>query len=401
MAAGDYYIKNDILYYDDGSGFQQKGNVAGLKTGAPVDSGLTIFLAGRPVDPETKKPKPDDIDSFDEVEESYNVGAADPSALKYSANNPGSSTGSLRYPSDIGTSVSDYMIFEFFEYKPPFGSKSAGGGLTYEAYNQTAQGLTKAPGLNQIILYMPEDVSVSYKAEWTGKKFGNIAAGILSTAGEAAAGGDFGDALKKISTTAGGGIKRLPKQLGASAVSAIVSGITGESVSQGDIFSSVGGQIINPNTELIFGGHDLRTFTFTYKLVAYNRPEASVIRNIIRSFKFAMLPRFKGSSKLDFSKSFDDAASNEESVPNLSSDVNNQIGFVKNPFLIQPYFMTGNGVSIHLPRFKPCTITDFDVNYTADGVYASHVGGGPVAATITISLLETKLVYAEDILKGF
>jgi hypothetical protein len=50
---------------------------------------------------------------------------------------------------------------------------------------------------------------------------------------------------------------------------------------------------------------------------------------------------------------------------------------------------------------KACTITDFDVNYTADGVYAAHVNGYPAAAEISISLTETKLIYSEDIGVGY
>ena len=313
-------------------------------------------------------------------------------------------SGSLRYPNDPSTfESSDYMIFDFYNYAPPFGKDQAGGGLTYDAYNKSATGLTYKDGkgekkLTQVILYMPEDVSVSYQANWDGKKFGNVAAGLLQSSGRAGA-GNFGDALKDLASTASGSIKRAPTQLGASAVSAIVSGITGESISSNEIFSSVGGQILNPNTELIFGGQDLRTFTFTYKLVAYNQAESNVIKNIISTFKIAMLPSFSadGVKYEDLLKLQGSEFDGEK--PNLKD--NDQIGFIKNPLLVQPYFMHKTGVHGYLPRFKPCTITSFDVNYTADGVYAAYNDGAPVAATITISLTETKLVYAEDIVRGF
>ena len=99
---------------------------------------------------------------------------------------------SLRYPRDIGTGDSDYMIFEFFNYVPPFSSKVAiGNAASYNSYNSSINNLQKKAGYPQIILYMPEGVSVSYKANWDGKKFGNIAAGVLQTAG-AVAGGDGG-----------------------------------------------------------------------------------------------------------------------------------------------------------------------------------------------------------------
>jgi len=331
------------------------------------------------------------------------VGAAQPPsgtpAPEYTVFNPEDNnyegTGSLRYPNDPNTfQSSDYMIFDFYDYKPPFSKDQAGGQFTYNAYNKSATNLG-AKQLTQIILYMPEDVSVSYQAEWTGKKFGNIAAGLLQGAGNAG-GGDLGKAIQSLATTAGGTVKRAPTQVGAAAVSAIISGITGESVSQSEIFSSIGGQILNPNTELIFGGHDLRTFTFTYKLVAYNKPESDVIQRIIQIFKSAMLPSFNPNGV-----TYSDLIKGGEYEDGGAPKTQEQIGFIKNPLLVQPYFMHKTGVHRYLPRFKPCTITSFDVNYTSDGVYAAYADGAPVAATITISLLETKLVYAEDIARGF
>lgn len=318
---------------------------------------------------------------------SANTEAQDP----YNANNTG---GSLRYPYDIGVGNSDYMIFEFIEYVPPFNKDvDKLNRTTYDAYNASINKLKKANGWPQIILYMPEGVSVSYKATWDGKKFGNIAAGVLSAAG-AAAGGDFGKMIQDLGATAADTTQRAPAQIGAATVSAIIQGITGDSVSSNDIFSSVGGQILNPNAELIFGGHDLRSFTFTYKLVPYNATEADIIFNkdygIIKTFKKSMLP--------SFSKETTQGINLYKSTSKGQSSL---AGFIKNPYLIQPYFMSSNGTHPYLPRLKPCSITDFDVNYTADGVYASHEGGYPSAVEITVSLTETKLVYAEDIDQGF
>lgn len=301
---------------------------------------------------------------------------------------------SLRYPKDIGVGGSDYMIFDFYDYVPPFKNKNAN--ITLRAYSasSTTELKERASGYNQIILYMPEGVSVSYKANWDGKKFGNIAAGILAGAGNITT-GDIGAAFNNFGTTGGDAAKRLPAQVGAATISAIIGGITGDSVVANDIFSSVGGQILNPNAELIFGGHDLRTFTFTYKLVPYNSTEAGIIfgkGGIIETFKRAMLPSFAG----DIAKG---GTSGAFTAAEKAKD--QSIGFIKNPKLVQPFFMCGNGPHPFLPRLKACTITDFDVNYTADGVYAAHVNGYPAAAEISISLIETKLIYSEDIGVGY
>lgn len=304
-------------------------------------------------------------------------------------------SGSKRYPGDLDYASADYMIFEFFNYVPPFSSKRSAE-ISLSAYNfgaSKASGELESSSLPQIVLYMPEGVSASYKANWDGKKFGNIAAGILSSAGSLTT-GDIGAAFQKLGKTTDDTSKRAGAQLGAGAISAIIGGITGDSVSANDIFSAVGGQILNPNAELIFGGHDLRTFSFTYKLVPYNATEAETIfgRNgIIATFKKAMLPSFSGDVNTTAGGSFS----------TVDSAQGKSIGFIKNPNIVQPYFMNGTAPHQFLPFLKPCTITDFDVNYTADGVYAAHDKGYPAAAEISISLIETKLVYAEDINNGF
>jgi len=378
---GDYYIGTDgKTYYYDGTKWEE-WLLGGLPFGGKVSippTGLLGVVSGASVPA---------------------AGAAINPVAAYALTEP-NKYGSLRYPSDADGN-SDYMVFEFYEYKPPFSagnsSVSSDGKNQYAAYNSSvsASNLGKKQ-LSQIVLYMPEDVSTSYKANWDGKKFSNIGAGLLQTAGNAGA-GDMRAALAKLGETAGGAITRAPTQLGSQAISAIIGSITSESISQNDIFSSIGGQILNPNAELIFGGHDFRSFSFTYKLVAFNQLEAQKINDIIRVFKKAMLPSLSGTDTLKGSD-LSSGGEYEGSAPQTSDLVT---GFIKNPLLVQPYFMHKTGIHRYLPRFKPCVISDFDVNYTADGTYATYVGGQPVATTITVSLQETKLVYREDIGRGF
>jgi hypothetical protein len=397
MAAGQFYINNDILWYDDGSGFKSKGNTGGLTNGKPVNVQLLTYFAGVQVDPATLKPLGSQPTSTGQAVAQGTGGqagvlqaAASPvPALKTT---PGG--GSIRYPADIGTGTSDYMIFEFFDYLPPFFDKKLSD-ISLAAYNTSAnqQNLKKADGYPQLILYMPEGVSVSYKANWDGKKFGNIAAGVLASAGDMTR-GDLAGSLRKLGNVVSSTANRAPAQTGAAAISAIIGGITGDSVGPNDIFSSIGGQILNPNAELIFGGHDLRTFTFTYKLVPFNQTEAENIfaaGGIIETFKKAMLPSFGGTIQ----------QSGGSALTNVASGASQNVGFIKNPKLVQPYFMFGNSPHPVLPKLKPCTVTDFDVNYTADGVYASSSQGYPAAAEISISFIETKLIYSEDIQNGF
>ena len=98
---------------------------------------------------------------------------------------------SLRYPRDMDTST-DWCMFQFYEYKAPFQNRgntsqtTAAGSIGVQSvrdYNDEALYSTKASGFKTIALYMPEDVSTGFRAQWGGKSMSNTAANILQTAG--------------------------------------------------------------------------------------------------------------------------------------------------------------------------------------------------------------------------
>ena len=76
-------------------------------------------------------------------------------------------------------------------------------------------------------------------------------------------------------------------------------------------------------------------------------------------------------------------------------------GFIKVPDLVKVNFMHGGSTNAYLPRFKMCALTQVDVNYTPDGTYATTVDGRMVAYQLSLNFQETKLIYREDIDKGY
>lgn len=321
--------------------------------------------------------------------------------------------GSLRYPSDIAvTDKSHYVLFDFKKYNPPYsrtgystttdtnGTTTVDDMTTLRGYNQSAANMTPS-GAPQIMLYMPEGVAASYKTNWDGKAFGNAVAGILRSAGDAA----DGDYLQSIRSTAEWMSKqweRMPATIGAKLVQKAAKTITGDSIQMQDVFSMTGGGILNPNVELIFGGHDLRTLTLGFLMVPYNKKEAQVIDNIVKTFKKSMLPKFNGGQMQNFWDAQDLSGygigdhGQTEREKLLSTT-----GFISNPDLVKVTFMQGSGTNKNVTQFKTMSITDFDVNYSPDGVYAVGPDGYPVATKIQVNLMESKLVYAEDISQGY
>ena len=97
-----------------------------------------------------------------------------------------------------------------------------------------------------------------------------------------------------------------------------------------------------------------------------------------------MLPKYNTSNSGFFEGSSDPSAAGAH-------------GWIGLPNLCRFTFMRGANAHPHLTQYKMCAITDYDVSYTPDGVYASTYEGYPVATQIEIGFIETKLVYDEDI----
>ena len=290
-----------------------------------------------------------------------------------------------RYPDDIAVGEgADYVMFEFYKYQPPFQGINKGatkdGSSAVRAYNQSVEDskFYERISAGPVILYMPEDISTGYKANWTGKAFSNIARDALATAGS----GDFNEMLQNAFTTLGTAANMAIPNAANKGIRDTISKITGESVSQNDLFAATRGVILNPNVELLFNGTDLRNFSLNYKLVPRNDTEAGKIKNIINVFRKAMLPSFAKSGDITFSEG-----------TNLANN------FIRTPNVCKITFMRGGVRNPDVPQYKMCAITNVEVNYTPDGTYATYGDGTMVAYGLSLSFQEMKLVFAEEVEK--
>lgn len=306
---------------------------------------------------------------------------------------------SLRYPKKPGiTDKTDYVMFDFYEYTPPFSQGSGLGNSALERANSSAMQYTKSKKVSkQIMLYMPEDISTGYKSNWAGKNFGNTAADAMRAFGSAnifeAAGEAIGNIGKTIDRTAG--------VAGAKIVQETVMALTGEQLSYDDVFGSTRGVIFNPNTELLFQGFDLRNFTLNFKLVPRNVDEANDIEQIILAFKTAMLPSFSEGNEITsgLSTALTLGATNALGIGGGTTldKEGFKANYIRVPNLVQVTFMSGASKNTHVPQYKMCALTQMDVNYTPDGVYATTRDGRMVAYNMALNFQETKLIFAEEV----
>lgn len=287
----------------------------------------------------------------------------------------------LRYPFNFKIDPqSDYVIFEFFEYTPPFGS-AEGEGLSNLGANLTAKdgytlynlsGLAKdnkaSNVVKPIIMYMPEDLQSQYGSRWGGADFATAAVGAMRTMGGKA------------------NIPTLPGNIAGSIKNTVfnellkqINEYTGSSpgINLNQMLGSVTGTILNPNTEMLYQGQDLRTFSLSFKMTPRTDKEAKVIKQICNRFKKASMPYVGGQAIFGTFK-----------APNL----------LKVPLVCQVTFMNGNNIHDYLPQYKLCAISGVEVNYTPDGAYAT-VGkdGSPVSTQLTVNFKETKILFGNDI----
>lgn len=323
-----------------------------------------------------------------------------PSAITGDNDRNDAHNSSLRYPNDSILGSTDYMLFQFFRYQPPFGGQGVVANLTGEGtgeydslseYNRSVSALKVDTQLNQVVLYVPPDVTSTYGAEWSDQSFSNTAVAKVR-GGMALRDGNVIGALQgqvENGLNAGG---RLPEIAGADFIRNQVASATGEQLSRNDLFSSSAGVVLNPNTELLFRNPQMRTIDFTYKLVPNNQAEAEIIFEIVRTFKMCLHSSFGIPGKQQGRK-----LSNLGQVLNIAGKAETKVGFISVPSVVKFAFMQGGGLHPFLPQYKTCALVSVDVNYTTDGQYVVTRDGYPVATELRLSFKELKLVYREDI----
>jgi hypothetical protein len=336
---------------------------------------------------------------------------------------------SLRYPSNPGiTPDTDYVLFDFWEYIPPFAQDTGVNQGAIDRYNASAEaiidplaqfagtsisakatwgeksnglGFERSEGFPQIMLYMPEDIGAAYKGQWAGHTFSNGGANAMRTGGQTNAVG----VVKQGAESLGQAINDyLPTQT-VKAIQEAVYKATGETVSSDEILGGTRGVIENPNVELLYSKPEMRGFSLKFKLVPRNATEATNIEKIITTFKKAMLPTFSNASARisNTSTTLVTGGLSALGVVPGAGQVGDVLGggawqssYVKVPKLVQVTFMSGAKPNMHVPQYKRCALSEMNVNFTPDGVYATTQDGRMVAYTLDLTFLETKLIFSEE-----
>ena len=260
----------------------------------------------------------------------------------------------------------------------PIALRTGGSALTpvdsrYQAKGSTIR-IKRAPTKRlktQIAMYMPQQVNVTYGANFTDTEMGALTEEALNAYNNAI-GGRFRSAFENVLNMDQGIAEQLQKGLLASI--GVIPGFGGAR----EAFEAKEGAIISDRLELAFKGINKRVFQYTFKMIPKNPQEADEIRKIVFAFKANMLPEFVGGNR----------AGRRLVVPN-TFDIS---------------YMYVGAENDYLHKISTCVLENMNVTYGGDRYKTfegREDGAPPVETTITLNFKEMELITRERVFEGF
>ena len=237
----------------------------------------------------------------------------------------------LRYPENLQLKNQDCIKFTIFKYEAR--------GLSFSE-NPDRRRLKDKKPIGTIFLPIPGGISDSNTADWQKDDLDLATQGISDFITQFVSNGvDAGVASAQKTGAA-------LNEAGTKTLASIVAVKTNQAVTGTNVLGRAYGAVLNPNSELLFTGPSLRTFSFTFRLSPRSSSEAKIVRTIIRYFKQAM--------------------SVQRSASILLLKAPNTFGI--------EYLTSGQKSHPYLNKFKECALTQCNVNYTPDGQYMTYAG---------------------------
>ena len=216
---------------------------------------------------------------------------------------------------------------------------------------------------NQISLYIPDTLisqsNVAYRNEGI-NQFNRSVANILSAFAE----GGFGEAYDK----------------GKGQVGALVTTFINQTMNKlsGGITNLRGGRAVNTQQEQLLDGMQFRTFDFTFDFYPKSIDEASVVKEIIKTFRQSMLPDSYVANMLA------GVQIGEESPESQNA------AYFNYPNVFRIYF--SGPMSRHVDGFLPCVCQNAQVDYTGGQKFSVMEDGMPNHIQLTLTFAEIKIM---------
>jgi len=132
-----------------------------------------------------------------------------------------------------------------------------------------------------------------------------------------------------------------------------------------------GGQVLNPNSEMLFQGPVIRDFSFKFTMIARSEDEGAEIRKIIRFLKHGMAPKFRNTVFLETPDIFTLEYKNGPSDKDQLKTVN---------------------------RFNPggLALTTMNVDYAPNGYWSAYRDSQPVQLSMELNFTELRPIFQGD-----
>lgn len=278
----------------------------------------------------------------------------------------------LRYPLKQIEKSTDYLEIQVKRYIPP--------GYNTESIQRqptSTQNLKNSDILGFIYLPIPQNIQDTNAVGWGEDSLNSLAAFGIGQSQQVIQNTDNFftaaiEALKTAGIAAGDiAVSGQAQNLSSAFFASKAVNLLGANTSLEGILSRSSGQILNPNTELLFNGVKLRSFNFEFDLAPRSKDEADTIKKIIRELKINMAPS-----------------------TTTSGDAKGI--FISSPKVFQLTYKTGPKKHEFLNTFKPMALVNMIVNYTGSGTYATYSDATPVHMKLALSFQELNPIYAED-----
>ena len=284
------------------------------------------------------------------------------------------SSAPLRYPFAKIDEHDDYMRIEIVEFTPP-GLVRADDSLRL----RTSDEIAKKDINYTIILPVPQGVQDGRSAEWGMSEMGPLGALAASAAGAglrsegslaSMGGASFSEITGQLNELGTSDRATIGKLVTGGVAGMVANAITGGNA---DFVARETGLRINKNQQLLFSGVTGRDFSFNWDVIPRSRKEAEQVKVIIRILKQSMSAQRGGAA----------------TVKGL---------FLKSPDIFYLTYMKGRDPHPFLNAFKPSALTNFSVNYTGSGTYATYYDGNPIHLNLSMTFRELTPIYREDYL---
>jgi hypothetical protein len=303
----------------------------------------------------------------------------------------------LAYPMDTADfAQGHYVIFQLHSLTNGKLVKTDAPGGRNRSF--ALKGSSKKVG-TQIALYMPPQVSVSYKNRYadtaissTAENLGNIA--------EKVASGQYASAGKDVVKSAGAAVV---KGVG----SAVGAGVNAAAAGLKELAFVQSGKIVTDKMELVFEGVERRSFTFEFTFIPKSPEEANQVFMIVNAFKIAMLPKYTDSFGAAFSALGIGGTTPGAGAGGTGDEGRDRTLTIPTTMDIKYYMQQRNGTAKengYLNKISTCYLKDLDIKYGGDRYTAYEEdfrGASPQSTSITMLFNEIEIITKEAALQGY